>query len=66
MTIPTNARACCPECGRTVTAYRDDRGTPRLHFVWHTRTGTPRDDTACEASGWLVEDVELLIAEMSR
>lgn len=62
----SDPRACCPICNRHIHTYPDTepgRGL-RLHYVWHTQTGKAHDRGPCEGSGWLVEDVELLIAEM--
>lgn len=60
MKIPANAFARCPECQRKVAAFRHEG---RLIYTRHA-TGPGRwprvNTTMCEATGWLVEDEELV------
>ena len=58
-----NPRACCPLCNRHVGTFLDSEPR-RRHYLWHTVSGRAWDQAPCEGSGWLVEDVELLLAEM--
>lgn len=48
--------ACCPLCSQVRPVFVEEG---RLFFIDHT-TRCGRRMTPCEASGWLVEDEELI------
>lgn len=54
---PSDGRAECPLCGRGVPTFVH-RG--RVIYVHHNRTGHPTGPDVCDASGWIVEDSEVV------
>lgn len=56
MTI--NKRARCPLCTRTIGTFEHNG---RRIYMHHNGAGSTNASMVCEASGWLVEDDELVV-----
>lgn len=55
--LPSDGRAECPLCGRAVPTFIH---RARVIYVHHNRTGHPTAPDVCDASGWIVEDTEVV------
>lgn len=55
-----NKRACCPLCGNTAGTFTHEGRRFYMHHLSNKRDHLLGDDTECEATGWLVEDDEMV------
>lgn len=53
-----NKRACCPRCTRITGTFTHNG---RRIYQHHYQPGTSDPMQVCDASGWLVEDDELVV-----
>lgn len=60
--MTVNKRATCPLCGRTTATYLDQSGRFYVrHYATDRGRANVHGDGTCEATGWLVEDDELVV-----